>query len=186
MTVFVICLLTSQQTAIRKKETSLCTSQRRKYVSQTSPLLSLLPKASAPTFPKKKKWKRIKLLSLSPNKHKLFWHLINRQYSIVLRARQVCLPHSWWIPLFCMESLLAFLSNVVTHLSLSCEGKLWKMAKSNYTEPSPLLPPRVFSHSSPLKAGGKNLLSAAIFHRQMEGRHVGVVPLISLCWLLAH
>lgn len=75
------------------------------------------PKLLLPPFQKKKKWKRIKLLSLSPNKHKLFWHLINRQYSIVPRARQVCLPHSWWIPLFCMESLLAFLSNVVTHLS---------------------------------------------------------------------
>lgn len=39
------------------------------------------------------KMKRIKLLSLSPNKHKLFWHLINRQCGIVLKARQVCLPH---------------------------------------------------------------------------------------------
>lgn len=59
------------------------------------------------------------------------------------------------------------------------------MAKRNYTEPSPMLPPRVLSHSSPLKAGGegekkiKNLFSAAIFHRQMEGRHVGAAPLVS-------
>lgn len=60
MTVFVICLLTSQQTAIRKKETSLCTSQRRKYVSQTSPLLPPLspPQSFCSHLSKKKKMKK--------------------------------------------------------------------------------------------------------------------------------
>lgn len=54
MTVFVICLLTSQQTAIGKKENSLCSSQRRKSVSQTFLLLRLLlPKT--PPSPKKMK-----------------------------------------------------------------------------------------------------------------------------------
>lgn len=87
--------------------------KKKKNVSQTLPSSLLSPKLEIPP----QKMKRIKLLSLSPHKHKLFWHLINRQCGIVLKARQVCLPRWWWIPLFCMESLLAFLSYVVTHLS---------------------------------------------------------------------
>lgn len=36
------------------------------------------------------------------------------------------------------------------------------MAKRNYTEPSPMLPPRVISHSSPLKARGKSVIRSYI------------------------
>lgn len=112
MTVFVICLLTLEQTAIKKKEKSVSATERRNLWVRLSPP-PFSPKLEIPLH----KMKRIKLLSLSPNKHKLFWHLINRQCGIVLKGRQVCLPHWWWIPLFGMESLLAFLSHVVTHLS---------------------------------------------------------------------
>lgn len=95
-----------------QEEKELTVHHREKKICESDfPLLS--PKLEIPL----PKMKRIKLLSLSPNKHKLFWHLINRQCGIVLKARQVCLPQWWWIPLFCMESLLAFLSYVVTHLS---------------------------------------------------------------------
>lgn len=87
--------------------------QEKKICESDFPLLLPFPNAWDPL----PKMKRIKLLSLSLNKHKLFWHLINRQCGIVLKARQVCLPQWWWIPLFCMESLLAFLSYVLTHLS---------------------------------------------------------------------
>lgn len=81
--------------------------------------------------------KGIKFLSLSHYKHKLFWHLINRQRGIVFRARQVCLVHYWWLLLFCWGSVFAFLSYIVTHLS--CERRAaWKMANSNYTHASHL------------------------------------------------
>lgn len=110
-----LCYLSSDSLADSyQKERELSVHHRgKKYVSQTFPSSLLSPKLEIPL----PKMKRIKLLSLSPHKHKLFWHLINRQCGIVLKARQVCLPQWWWIPLFCMESLLAFLSYVVTHLS---------------------------------------------------------------------
>lgn len=79
--------------------------------------------------------KGIKFLSLSQYKHKLFWHLINRQRGIVFRARQVCLVHYWWLLLFCWGSVFAFLSYIVTHLSRERRAA-WKMANSNYTHAS--------------------------------------------------
>lgn len=106
MTVFVICLLTPWQTAIRKKENSLRAGTRKKWESDSP------PQAWDPQI-----MKGIKFLSLSQYKHKLFWHLINRQRSIVFRARQVCLVHFWWLLLFCWGSVFAFLSYIVTHLS---------------------------------------------------------------------
>lgn len=132
MTVFVICLLTPWQTAIRKKENSLQAGKkkiRKKIESQTffSPPLS---QAWDPQI-----MKGIKLLSLSQNKHKLFWHLINRQRGIVFRARQVCLVHCWCLLLFCWGSVFAFLSYIVTHLSPERRAA-WKMANSNYTDAS--------------------------------------------------
>lgn len=59
---------------------------------------------------------------------------------------------------------------ICCHTSLSWERKVWKMAKSNYTDPSLMLLPCVFSHSSPLKVEKKkNLLPTAIFHRERRG-----------------
>ncbi|MEQ2243818.1 hypothetical protein ILYODFUR_010748 [Ilyodon furcidens] len=81
-----------QQTAIMNKERTHCAPPRvgrKENVSQTFSSYSLLSLKLEIPLPK---MKRIKLLSVSQHKHKLFWQLINRQCGIVLKARQVCLP----------------------------------------------------------------------------------------------
>lgn len=66
---------------------------------------------------------------------------------------------------------------ICCHTSLSWERKVWKMAKSNYTDASLMLLPCVFSCSSPLKVKKKNLLPTAIFHRERRG--------VQTCWCTA-
>lgn len=156
MTVFVICLLTPWQTAIRKKEISL--GAGKNFESQT--FFFFLP------HPPPQAWepqimKRIKSLSLSQNKHKLFWHLINRRRGIVFKLRQVWLLQCWRILLFCWGSVFAFLSYIVTHLSLE-RGWLERWP----TVITQMLPTVgcVADRSSP--AWAKLLLKASLFGKQ--------------------
>ena len=66
---------------------------------------------------------------------------------------------------------------ICCHTSLSWEGKVWKMAKSNYTDASLMPLPCVFSCSSLLTEEKKNLLPTAIFHGgDEECRHAGCSP----------
>lgn len=56
---------------------------------------------------------------------------------------------------------------ICCHTSLSWERKVWKMAKSNYTDTSLMLLPCVFSRSSPLKVKKKNKKIKKICYPQL-------------------
>lgn len=55
---------------------------------------------------------------------------------------------------------------ICCHTSLSWERKVWKMAKSNYTDSSLMLLPCVFFRSSPLKAEKKSVTHSYISQRR--------------------
>lgn len=58
---------------------------------------------------------------------------------------------------------------ICCHTSLSWERKVWKMAKSNYTDTSLMLLPCVFSRSSPLKVKKKKICYPQLYFTGRRG-----------------